>query len=71
MPNLDFYASERAATPLRGQLLPSKELASEAFCHSEASGLKCRSVLLIDDANPAMFKVVTSRFSSRCLNTRL
>ena len=40
MLNLDFNAGKRAATPLRGQLLPSKELASEAFCHSKASGLK-------------------------------
>jgi hypothetical protein len=38
--NLDFYAGDRAATPLRGQLLPSKESASEASCRSEASGLR-------------------------------
>ena len=39
--NLGLHASDRATIPLRGQLLPSKESASEAFCHSEASGLRC------------------------------
>lgn len=38
--DLDFYAGARAATPLRGQFLPSKESASEVCCHSKASGLK-------------------------------
>ena len=46
--NLGLHASDRATIPLRGQLLPSKESASGAFCHSEASGLRWPDVPFVE-----------------------